>query len=142
MSTVNADVPANKGIKIPVLGCVQAGIPVEAVKDIIDYEEITEEMARTGEYFGLRIKGNSMNPRMQEGDVVIVRKQQDVDSGDVAIVIVDNQEATCKQVKKHEYGISLVSFNTAFEPMFFTNEEIIKKPVAILGKVVELRAKF
>ena len=60
--------------KVPVLGDVAAGIPIEAITDILDYEEIDAALARTGEFFGLRIKGASMEPRMREGDVVIVRQ--------------------------------------------------------------------
>ena len=67
--------PKKRGIKIPVLGRVVAGVPVEAVQDVIDYEEIDEEMAKTGEFFALQIKGDSMEPRIKSGDVVIVRNQ-------------------------------------------------------------------
>ena len=88
-----------QGIKIPVLGSVVAGIPIEAIEEIIDYEEISEQLAKTGEFFALRIKGDSMEPRMYDGDVVIVRKQEEVDSGDVAIVLVNGDEATVKRVK-------------------------------------------
>lgn len=131
-----------KGIKIPVLGEVQAGIPVEAIEDIIDYEEITEDMARTGEFFGLQVRGQSMEPRFVEGDVVIVRKQADVNSGDIAIVLVNGDVATIKKIKKQKNGITLMPLNPAFEPIFFNNEEISDLPVVILGKVVELRGKF
>ena len=66
---------------IPVLGLVRAGIPIDAVEHILDYEEISEEMARQGEFFALQIKGDSMEPKISEGDVVIVRKQPDVENG-------------------------------------------------------------
>lgn len=131
-----------KGIRIPVLGYVAAGIPVEAIEDIVDWEEIPEEMARTGEYFGLVINGNSMEPRICKGDVVIVRKQPDIESGETAIILVNGDSGTCKKVVKHTNGISLVSLNPIYEPLFFTNEEIATLPVQILGKVVELRGKF
>ena len=77
-----------------------------------------------------------------DGDTVIVRKQPDVDSGDLAIVAVNGEEATCKVVKKMESGIMLIPKNPSFEPLFFTNEEIISKPVTIMGKVIELRRKL
>ncbi len=131
-----------KGVKIPVLGYVAAGIPIEAVEDIVDWEEIPEEMSRKGDYFGLIIKGNSMEPRICKNDVVIVRKQPDVESGEIAIVLVNGDSGTCKKVIKHTNGISLISFNPSYEPLFFTNEEIISSPLIILGKVVELRGKF
>lgn len=131
-----------KGIKIPVLGIVPAGIPVEAIEDILDYEEIPEHMASTGEFFGLKIKGDSMLPKICDGDIVIVRKQPDVESGETAIIMVNGDEATCKKVVKQENGITLVPNNPAYDPRFFTNKEINSTPVRVIGKVVELRRKF
>lgn len=135
--------PAGHGVRIPVLGRVVAGIPIEAVEEILDYEEITPELAATGEFFALKIRGHSMEPRMMEGDVVIVRRQDDVDSGDVAIVLVNGDEATVKRVKKQEEGITLIATNTSvYEPHFYSNKEIADLPVRILGRVVELRGKM
>ena len=128
--------------RIPVYGSVAAGIPLEAIQDIEDYEEITEDMARSGKYAALKIKGNSMLPRFTEGDVVIVRLQDDVDPGDIAIVMVNGDEATCKKIKKTPEGVMLISTNPDYEPMFYSNKEIADLPVRIWGKVVELRAKF
>lgn len=127
---------------INVLGRVAAGIPIEAIEEVIDREQITESMARSGSYIGLQIHGASMEPRMREGDVVIVRLQDDCDSGDTVIAMVNGDEATCKILQKTPEGISLLSTNPAYSPMFFSNREIEEKPVRILGKVVELRAKF
>lgn len=132
-----------RGVRIPVLGRVVAGIPIEAVEEILDYEEITPELAATGEFFALKIRGHSMEPRMMEGDVVIVRRQDDVESGDVAIVLVNGNEATVKRVKKQEDGITLIATNTSvYEPHYYSNKEIEELPVRILGKVVELRGKL
>ena len=131
-----------KGVKIPVLGNVAAGIPISAIEDIVDYEEITEELASQGEYFGLVIKGNSMEPRMVHGDIVIVRSQSTAETGDIAIVMIEQECATCKKIKKTPEGVMLISFNPDYEPMFFSNKQIEKLPVKILGKVIELRAKF
>lgn len=130
------------GVKIPVLGLVRAGIPMDAVEYIIDYEEISEDMARQGEFFGLQIKGDSMEPKISEGDVVIVRKQPDVESGEIAIVLVNGDEATIKKVQKFNGGINLIPSNPAYDVITYTNEQIEKLPVRVLGKVVELRAKF
>lgn len=127
---------------IPVLGRVVAGIPLEAVEEIIDYEEIPQSMAKNGEYFALQIKGNSMEPKFSEGDVVIVRKQEDVDNGDIAIVLVNGNEATVKKIKKFDGGINLIPTNSEYEVLTYTADEIEKLPVRIIGKVVELRAKF
>ena len=132
----------SKGVKIPVLGRVVAGIPIDAVEEIIDYEEISEDMARQGDFFALQVKGDSMEPRIVDGDVVIVRKQEDVDSGDIAIVLVNGDEATIKKVQKFEGGINLVPTNSAYPVLTYTNKEIEQLPVRVIGKVVELRAKF
>ena len=130
------------GIKIPVLGKVAAGIPITAVENILDYEEISSEMASSGEYVALKIQGSSMEPRMYEGDVVIVRVQSSVEHGEVAVVMVDGSEATVKKVQFQSSGILLQPFNPSYEPIFYSNEEIEKLPVRIFGKVVECRQKY
>lgn len=133
----------SKGIKIPVLGDVAAGIPIEAVENIVDYEEIDTSMASTGEYFGLRIRGSSMEPRIREGDVVIVRQQEDADTGDTAVVLVNGDSATVKRIKKEpDGGIWLIPNNPAYEPQHYSPAEVAECPVHIIGKVVELRGKF
>lgn len=134
--------PISKALKIPVLGNVAAGLPVEAVEDIIDYEEITEELSKTGEFFALRINGDSMEPKFSIGDVVIVKKQEDAESEDIVIVSINGNDATCKRLKKYQDSLMLISSNPKYEPMVYTNKEIKEKQISILGKVVELRAKF
>lgn len=134
---------AIKGVRIPVLGNVAAGIPITAITDVDDWEEIPEKMANNGNYFALRIKGQSMEPRIKDGDVVIVKQQEDVDSGDVAIVLVNGDEATVKEIKKLDTGIMLIGWNTAvYSPRFYSAKDIKSLPVRIIGKVVELRGKF
>lgn len=130
------------GIWVPVLGKVAAGIPIEAIQEIEDYEEISIDTASKGEHFALRIRGDSMEPRIKDGDVVIVRRQPDCNDGDVAVVLVDGEAATVKRIKKRPEGLMLIPNNTAYEPMFYSNEDIEKLPVTIAGKVVELRGKF
>ena len=142
VKTTQSHSTAHTGVTINVLGRVAAGIPIDAIEEVIDTEEITEEMAKTGEFFGLKIKGNSMEPRIYENDVVIVRQQNDAKSGDVVIATINGDEATCKRLRKYRDGIELISNNPSYEPMFFSNEEILSKPVRIIGKVVELRGKF
>lgn len=127
---------------IPVLGRVAAGTPIEAVEDILDYEEIDAQTASSGDHFALQIKGQSMEPKISDGDVVIVRKQEDCDSGDIAVVLVNGDEATVKRIKKEPEGLMLIPSNPAYEPKFYSNEQIQALPVKIIGKVVELRAKF
>ena len=129
-------------VVIPVLGRVAAGIPLTAAEYIIDTEEISQAMAADGEYFGLQVKGDSMEPRIKNGDVVIVRKQSDADDGDLVIALVNGDDAVVKRLKKYKDGIALISSNPIYEPMFFSKSEIETMPVEIIGKVKELRAKF
>ena len=133
---------AEKGFKIPVLGTIPAGIPIEAIQEVIDYEEIPVEMASKGEFFGLKVKGDSMSPRIMNGDVVIVRKQDDADNGDVCVVMVNGFDATLKQIKKDTNGITLIPFNNTYKPMVYDYKSIQELPVRIIGVVVELRGKF
>lgn len=79
---------------------------------------------------------------MRDGDVVIIRLQDDCNTGDVAIVIVNGDEATCKKIKKTPEGILLIPYNDNYDTLFYTNKQIQDLPVRIFGKVVELRAKF
>lgn len=131
-----------KGVRIPVLGDVAAGIPIEAITDIIDYEEIDEAMAASGEHFGLRIKGASMEPRMLEGDVVIVRKQESAETGDTVVVLVNGDSATVKKIKYGPDGITLIPNNPSYDIQYYSADEVELLPVRIIGKVVELRGKF
>lgn len=131
-----------KGVTINVLGRVAAGIPIEAIEEIIDTEEITEELARTGNFFGLQIHGDSMLPNICDGDIVIVRQQEDAETGDIVIATVNGTDATCKRLRKYKEGIELIANNPSYDLMDFSTQEIVEKPVRIIGKVVELRRKF
>ena len=132
------------GIRIPVLGEVPCGIPIEAIEliDAYDWEEIPEKLARTGTFFGLKVKGDSMSPRIQPNDVLIVKQQSDAESGDIVIAKINGSEACCKKLLKQKSGIVLQSFNPNYESMYFSNEEIQNTPVNIIGKVIENRQKF
>ncbi len=129
-------------IRVPVCGNVAAGIPIDAIENIEDYEEVDASLSMGSELIGLKIKGASMEPRFTNGDVVIVRRQNDVENGEIAVVLVGGEEATVKKIAKFSDGIRLVPTNPAFEPIYFSNREIESLPVTIVGKVVELRAKF
>lgn len=131
-----------KATTIKIYGRVAAGIPLEAIEDVIDEEEIPEELARTGEFFGLRISGDSMEPDIHNGDTVIVKRQDDAESDEIVIALVNGNDGVCKRLKKYADSIALISLNPNYEPMYFSREEIEEKPVKIIGKVVELRRKF
>ena len=119
-------------------------IPFEAIEliDVDEWEEISEVMSRQGKFFALRVKGDSMSPRIQEGDILIVQQTSDAESGDVVIAKVNGADACCKRLIKHPDGIVLQSFNPAYEPMYFNKEEMEQKPVQIIGKGIENRQKF
>ena len=135
--------PPRKGNRIPVLGRIAAGIPIEAVQDIEDYEDIPAAWGDPREYFALKIQGHSMEPRICDGDIVIAQKISDADSGSVAVVLVDGEEATVKQIKKSDEGITLIGWNPAvYPPQFYTWAEVKRLPVQILGLVKEVRGKI
>ena len=134
--------PVVKQNSIPVLGYVRAGCPAEAIENVIDYEDISPEMSAKGEHFGLKVVGDSMSPRICQDDVVIVRKQNHIESGEIGVVLINNLDATIKKIIKNGTGLTLIPFNTEYEPLVFTADEIVTLPVTIIGKVVELRGKF
>jgi repressor LexA len=130
-------------IRIPVLGSIPAGIPIEAIEDILDWEELPASMGKGGaEYFALQVKGDSMFPNYLDGDVLIFRKQETCNSGQDCAVMVNGDDATFKRVKIGEKGITLQPLNPAYDPMYFTREECAEIPVRIIGVVVELRRKI
>ena len=131
-----------RGVSIPVIGRVPAGVPFTAIEDVLDWEEIAPEQAKKGEYFALKVKGDSMEPRIYDGDVLIVRKQSTAESGNVVIALVNGDDATVKRFKRLEHGIMLLPNNPAYEPMVFTDEDVQKLPVEIIGVVVECRQKY
>lgn len=134
---------ATTSILIPVLGRIVAGEPIDAITDIIDYEEITPRMAQKGKHFALMVRGKSMEPTLQEGDVVIVRQQPTVENGEIAIVLINGDEATVKEIREDPAGLTLIGHNVAvYTPHFYTRDQIESLPITILGKVVELRRKF
>ena len=129
-----------KGVRVPIYGSVPAGVPLEAIENIEGYEEITPALASKGEYFALKIKGESMSPFILNNDIVIVRKQSEIESGDIAIVLVNGDEATCKTVKISDDGITLIGHNTlVYPPHFYSQKEIATLPVRIIGRVVEVK---
>lgn len=128
--------------KIPVVRRVAAGIPLDCIEEVIDWEELPTHIAKTGSYFGLRVSGNSMEPGICDGDVVIVREQPDAEDGQIVVALVNGNDGVCKRLKKYDDGIALVSDNPAYQPMYFSNKEKHSRPVVIKGIVKELRRKF
>lgn len=137
----NTDNPANNKIhRIKVYGSVPAGIPLEAIENIIGWEEISMDLVRDGsEYIALKVKGNSMNPKYLDGDIVIVRLQPNCESGQDAVVFVNGYDATLKRVLKNESSIILQPLNPEYETRVYKPGD---EPITILGIVVELRRKI
>ncbi len=131
-----------KGTWINVYGHIAAGIPIEAIEDIVDQEELSEEMLKHGEYIALKVKGDSMEPKISDGDTVIIRLQDTIENGEIAAVYVNGNDVTLKRVRMEDNGIWLIGNNPAFTPIFYSKKQCAELPVRILGKMVELRAKF
>lgn len=127
---------------VPVLGEVKAGLPSLAAENIIGYEMVNEELAKTGSLFALKVKGDSMEPGMNEGDIVLVRRQSTVENGQTAVVMVGSEEATIKKVLVHADGLTLIPANSRYTPMHYTARECRSLPVTIAGVVVELRRRY
>ena len=131
-----------KSVKIPVLGAVAAGEPIDAIENVEGWEDIPEDWTKHGEYFALRIQGHSMSPDIRDGDVVIVRVQPVVENGEIAIVCVNGESATCKRLKRYEKELCLIPINSDYETLRFTPQEVQSLPVTILGRVIEIRRKL
>lgn len=132
-------------VKIPVYGTIPAGIPTEMIDEsyIEDYEEINEEMLKGGHaYFGLKVKGDSMYPEFRNDDTLILKKQDDCENGDYCAVSINHTESTFKKVIKHSNGITLQPINPTYEPIFFSNQEVIDLPITILGVIKEVRRSY
>lgn len=130
--------------RVPIVGRVAAGRPIVADEEIVGYEYIDNKYSKDGhEYFGLRIVGKSMEPTIMDGDIVIVRRQNYVENGEIAIVLIDGEEATVKEVKESADGITLIGHNTAvYTPHFYSAQEVKNLPVQIIGRVVQSIRKF
>ena len=129
---------------VPIVGRVAAGRPIVADEEIIGYEYIDNKYSKDGhEYFGLRIVGKSMEPTIMDGDIVIVRRQNYVENGEIAIVLIDGEEATAKEVKESADGITLIGHNAAvYTPHFYSAQEVKNLPVQIIGRVIQSIRKF
>lgn len=129
-------VDLSHSILIPVLGSIPAGIPIEAVEDVIEHIDIPEKWTRAGdEYFGLRVNGDSMYPLLLDGDTVVIRRQPTAETGDICACYVNGFDATLKRIKLTEGSITLKPENPSYPPTTYTHPG----EVTIAGKVVELR---
>ncbi len=128
--------------EIPVMGYVRGGRPSRARQEIIGYELVNSQLAAKGEIFALKVKGHSMEPKMSPGDIVIVRRTPQAESGQTVVAMVGREEATVKKIIFQKDGIALVPTNPDFLPMYYSAEECRTLPVTVLGVVIELRCKY
>lgn len=132
-------------IRIPVYGTIPAGVPIEMIEDIYieDYEDISADLLRgDNKYFALRVKGNSMLPKFEDGDILILKQTEDCENGAYCAVSINHTECTFKKVIKKMNGLTLMPLNPDYEPLFFTNKEVAELPVTILGVVKEVRRSY
>lgn len=121
--------------KIPILGTVKAGYDYLAQENIIDYITFNVDGTDIENYYALNVVGDSMTPLFDDGDTVIVHKQDDFKNGDNCVVLINGNEATIKKVYKGTNGIELKAVNPYYPPRIFTEEEINKLPVKVIGVV-------
>ena len=130
-------------VKIPILGTVKAGYDYMAQENWTGYVDVEKDIIKDGcEYFALKIVGDSMFPTLMEDDVVIIKKQDDFETGDIVVAIVNGDEATIKKGKKTDSSILLQPLNSTYEPLIFTYDEMKSIPVTIIGVVKQLKREF
>lgn len=125
-------------VEVDNLGAVAGGIPVDAIEDRCNKFSITEALARTGQFATFEIKGNSMSPKINDGDTVLVKYQPMVDSGDVAIIYMNDFQVTCKKVFFLNDGkVKVQAYNEeVYGTKVYTKAELKEMNFRILGKVI------
>lgn len=132
----------NPVVPVPILGIVKAGYNYLAQENWIGTVDIDKKLFDSGELFALKVHGDSMSPVLIENDIVIVRKQNDFENGDIVVAIINSDEATIKKGKKSDKSILLQPLNTEYEPLIFTHDEMKTIPVEIVGVVKQLKREF
>ncbi len=140
---------SHQNVKIPVLGTIKAGVPINAQQDILEYVDIPEEWTRGGkEFYGLKISGDSMEPKYNEKDIVIFEHTDDysIANNKDCAVMVNGDDATFKNVSISEAGLTLIPGNLnnsdGYKPTFYSIEQIEKLPVKIIGIAREKRTRL
>lgn len=125
-------IPYTPMSRIPIIGSVRAGAGGLAMEEPSGYE--FADVRNPDEYFFLRVVGDSMTPDINEGDLALIHKQPDVESGELAVAVIDGEEGTIKKIIKKSGSLVLQAFNPAHPPRLFIGEEM--NEVQIVGKVV------
>lgn len=130
-------------VKIPVLGVVKAGYDYLAQENWIGTIDVEKNIVNDGsEYFALKVIGDSMSPILIQDDIVVIKKQNDFENGDIVVAIVNGNEATIKKGKKTDSSITLQPLNPSYDPLVFTYDEVKSIPVTIVGIVKQLKREF
>ncbi|MCR5174640.1 MAG: helix-turn-helix domain-containing protein [Oscillospiraceae bacterium] len=125
---------------LPIIGLASAGKGVIAEEDIIGYESADTHYANNPEYEYIQVVGDSMSPKIDDGDLVLVHKQPSVDSGSIGVFIVDGEDGYVKKVKYDTEYIHLISYNPYYPPMVFEGPDVLR--VRVVGKVISMVRKF
>lgn len=129
--------------KVPVLGTVRTGPGILAVENIQGWEYVPDFEGGGGEYFYLSVVGDSMiNARIMEGDLLYCKKQSTIEHNEIAVVLMNDEEATCKRVLFKGDQMILQPENPDYEPMVFTQEDVQNGKVKIIGKVLHNKIRF
>ncbi|MBR3002904.1 MAG: helix-turn-helix domain-containing protein [Clostridia bacterium] len=147
------DVPMERDLKtdeignpiasIPILGTVKAGYNYLAQENWIGSVDIDKSIVGNGQdYFALKVHGDSMSPVLMENDIVVVKKQDDFENGEIVVALINGEEATIKKAYKGTTGIELKAINPYYPPRVFTEDEIKTLPVTIIGTVKQLKRVF
>lgn len=144
-SAINAknELPISKYRTVKIYGRIAGGKPIEMIENVIDEVDLSTLPEKyDGHYFGLQIRGHSMEPDIKDGDYIICVEAEDAESGDIVAVTVNGEDATCKRILKYKDGIRLVPLNPSYEVKYYTNKEVLSLPVRVIGRVLEARHRF
>ena len=132
------DKSKNNSSKVSVLGSIAAGTPIEAIQHEVDKVALPEDLQKNGEYFGLRVVGDSMiEAGINDGDTVIIKKTSTADTGQIAVVLIDEQEATLKRIRKKGNTIALEAANKNYDTKIYASNRI-----KIQGRLISLYRNF
>ena len=142
LDETRVDELGNPVVSIPLLGVVKAGYNYLAEENYIGTVEVDKKIADSGKCFALKVHGDSMSPVLIENDIVIIRKQDDFENGDIVVALVNGDEKKKKKGIKRNTGITLKPLNSNYDPLVFTYNEMDSIPVTIVGIVKQLKREF
>jgi repressor LexA len=129
-------------IKVNIYSRLIPGVVSYNMLDIVGVLEVPSKLGKQGELIALRVKGDYMSPKIDNGDIVIIQLGSEVLNGDVVAFTIGNDDAILRKILSNEYGMTFISTNTNYDPMFFSTSDIKAANIKIIGKVIESRRKF